>query len=115
MHEVTDALVGRRGAVGALVHIDRAAMHLRYAALGNIATLRVRNGEVKRLPVRDGRIGARATRGYEEDFALEPGDLIATGTPPKRASPVIIELPQRRPISKKEEVSVTASIMRRIL
>ena len=51
-------------------------MQLRYAALGNIATLRVRDGAVKRLPVRDGRIGARATRGYEESFELEPGDLV---------------------------------------
>lgn len=76
MGEVTEALVGKRGAVGALVHVALPQMTLRYAALGNIATLRVRGDEIKRLPVRDGRIGARATRGYEEDFALEPGDLL---------------------------------------
>ena len=76
MREVTEQLIGKRGAVAALVHIAQPQMVLRYAALGNIATLRVRNGEVKRLPVRDGRIGARATRGYEETFDLEPGDLM---------------------------------------
>ena len=76
MAEITGQLVGRRGAVAALVHVDRPARQLRYAALGNIATLRVRDGAVKRLPVRDGRIGARATRGYEESFELEPGDLV---------------------------------------
>ncbi len=78
MGEVTEKLVGKRGAVAALVHIEQAPsqMTLRYAALGNIATLRVRGGEIKRLPVRDGRIGARSTRGYEESFDLEPGDLL---------------------------------------
>jgi len=76
MGEVTDALVGKRGAVAALVHIAQPQMTLRYAALGNIATLRVRGGEIKRLPVRDGRIGARSTRGYEESFDLEPNDLL---------------------------------------
>lgn len=76
MHEVTEQLIGKRGAVGALVHIAQPQMVLRYAALGNIATLRVRDGDIKRLPVRDGRIGARATRGYEETFDLEPGDLL---------------------------------------
>jgi len=76
MGEVTEQLVGKRGAVAALVHIAQPEMTLRYAALGNIATLRVRGDEIKRLPVRDGRIGARTTRGYEESFDLEPGDLI---------------------------------------
>ena len=76
MYEVTEQLIGKRGAVAALVHIAQPQMVLRYAALGNIATLRVRDGAVKRLPVRDGRIGARATRGYEDTFDLEPGDLM---------------------------------------
>ena len=76
MYEVTEQLIGKRGAVAALVHIAHPQMELRYAALGNIATLRVRDGEIKRLPVRDGRIGARATRGYEESFDLVPNDLL---------------------------------------
>jgi len=56
MREVTEQLIGKRGAVAALVHIAQPQM--------------------VRLPVRDGRIGARATRGYEETFDLEPGDLM---------------------------------------
>ncbi len=76
MGHVTEQLIGKRGAVAAIVHIAQPEMVLSYAGLGNIATICIGAEGVKRLPVRDGRIGARTTRGYEETVALENGDLV---------------------------------------
>ncbi|MBR9892300.1 SpoIIE family protein phosphatase [bacterium] len=76
MRQITETLVGRRGAVAALVHVAQPQMELRYAGLGNISTLVIGAQGVRRLAVRDGRIGGAATRGYEEATQLEPGDMV---------------------------------------
>ncbi|MCA0961492.1 ATP-binding SpoIIE family protein phosphatase [Salipiger bermudensis] len=76
MRQITESLVGKRGAVAALVHIAQPQMELRYAGLGNISTLVIGAGGVRRMAVRDGRIGGAATRGYEEATQLEAGDMV---------------------------------------
>jgi len=73
---ITETLVGRRGAVAALVHVAQPQMEMRYCGLGNISTLLIGAQGVRRMAVRDGRIGAAATRGYEETVQLEAGDLV---------------------------------------
>ncbi|MBR9841488.1 MAG: SpoIIE family protein phosphatase [Rhodobacteraceae bacterium] len=76
MRRITETLVGRRGAVAALVHVAQPQMEMRYCGLGNISTLLIGAQGVRRMAVRDGRIGATATRGYEETVQLEAGDLV---------------------------------------
>ncbi|WP_370203098.1 ATP-binding protein [Salipiger bermudensis] len=76
MRRITETLVGRRGAVAALVHVAQPQMELRYAGLGNISTLVIGAQGVRRMAVRDGRIGGAATRGYEEATQLKPGDMV---------------------------------------
>lgn len=76
MRRITETLVGRRGAVAALVHVAQPQMEMRYCGLGNISTLLIGAQGVRRMAVRDGRIGAAATRGYEETVQLEAGDLV---------------------------------------
>ncbi|WP_226627679.1 ATP-binding SpoIIE family protein phosphatase [Alloyangia pacifica] len=76
MRQITEQLVGRRGAVAALVHVAQPQMELRYTGLGNISTLLIGAQGVRRMAVRDGRIGGTATRGYEETVQLEAGDMV---------------------------------------
>lgn len=76
MSHLTTQLNGRRGAVASIVQIDLPRMTLKYAGLGNIATLWINATATKRLAVRDGRIGGAETRGFEEELPLEPGDMI---------------------------------------
>ncbi len=76
MRQITEQLVGRRGAVAAIVHIAQPAMKMSYAGLGNISTLLIGAQGVRRMAVRDGRIGAGPTRGYEESVQLSEGDLL---------------------------------------
>ncbi|WP_168173042.1 ATP-binding SpoIIE family protein phosphatase [Thioclava sp. F34-6] len=76
MRQITERLVGRRGAVVALMHVAQPQMELRYAALGNISTLLIGAKGIRRLAVRDGRIGGAATHGYEEAVQLEAGDMV---------------------------------------
>ncbi|MFD2740594.1 ATP-binding protein [Sulfitobacter aestuarii] len=76
MEQVTEALVGKRGAVAAILQIAQPEMVMSYAGLGNISTLWISAESTKRMAVRDGRIGARTTRGYEETGELSAGDMI---------------------------------------
>lgn len=76
MRQVTEQLVGRRGAVAALVHIAHPQLEMRYAGLGNISTLVIGAQGVRRMAARDGRIGGAATRGYEETVQLAAGDMV---------------------------------------
>ncbi|MEO1978141.1 MAG: ATP-binding protein [Paracoccaceae bacterium] len=76
MRRITERLVGHRGAVASIVHIDWPEMTMRYAGLGNIATIWIGAQGVKRMAVRDGRIGAVPTGGYEETVQLAVGDMV---------------------------------------
>ncbi|MCT4368833.1 ATP-binding protein [Yangia mangrovi] len=76
MRKITEQLVGRRGAVAAIVHIAHPEMTMSYAGLGNISTLLIGAQGVRRMAVRDGRIGAGPTHGYEEKVELAEGDLL---------------------------------------
>ena len=67
--DVGEALEGTRGAVAAVVRLDRSIGRLSYAAIGNITTIVVQNGRAKRLPVRDGLLGGRQSRPHEERIA----------------------------------------------
>lgn len=68
--------MGQRGAVAAMIRIDKTDLRMSYAALGNITTICVGAQGVKRLAVRDGRIGGAPTSGFEETVQLTPGDRI---------------------------------------
>lgn len=76
MTHLTETLVGQRGAVAAMIRIDKTDLRMSYAALGNITTICVGAQGVKRLAVRDGRIGGAPTSGFEETVQLTPGDRI---------------------------------------
>ncbi|ANT62959.1 hypothetical protein AYJ57_21010 (plasmid) [Salipiger sp. CCB-MM3] len=76
MRQITEKLVGRRGAVAAIVHVAQPQMVMSYAGLGNISTIRIGETGVQRMAVRDGRIGAGPTRGYEETLELMANDLV---------------------------------------
>ncbi|WP_299308980.1 ATP-binding protein [uncultured Croceicoccus sp.] len=65
-------LAGTRGAVAAVVTVDRAQGTLSYAGIGNISTMIVQGGAIKRLPVRDGLLGGRAASPHTEQCALAP-------------------------------------------
>lgn len=69
-------LVGRRGAVAAAFSFHRRQATFLFGAIGNISTLHIRDGAVKRLPVRDGRLGGPPLKAYGEETALMPGDLV---------------------------------------
>lgn len=70
-----EMLTGTRGSVAAALSLDPSAMTLSYAAIGNIATLRIRDGKQRRFAVRDGRIGGPKASAYTEEDDLRPGDL----------------------------------------
>ena len=74
--DIAIALQGTRGAVASVIRLDRQAMQLDYAGLGNITTLIVRDGTTKRLPVRDGLLGGRLASPHSETVALTPHDTI---------------------------------------
>ncbi|OOY26349.1 hypothetical protein BMI90_18300 [Thioclava sp. L04-15] len=76
MREITARLAGRRGAVAALLHVAHPQMEMRYSGLGNISTLLVGAKGIRRMAVRDGRIGGAPTHGYEEAVQLESGDIV---------------------------------------
>ncbi|MBE9639674.1 ATP-binding protein [Salipiger mangrovisoli] len=76
MRQLTEQLVGRRGAVAALVHIAQPQMEMRYTGVGNISTLVIGAQGVRRMAVRDGRIGGAVTRGFEETVQLDSGDMV---------------------------------------
>ncbi|OSP54380.1 ATP-binding protein [Pseudoruegeria sp. SK021] len=69
-------LVGHRGAVAAMIRIHMADLTMAYSALGNIATLCIGATGIRRLAVRDGRIGGQATHGFEDTIQLAPGDIL---------------------------------------
>lgn len=76
MKHAAERLVGTRGSVAAIVRISEPELYLTYAALGNIATLCISAQGIKRLAVRDGRVGGAPSRGFEEELQLSPGDLV---------------------------------------
>jgi anti-sigma regulatory factor (Ser/Thr protein kinase) len=68
--EVGEALQGTRGAVAAISCLDRASGRLDYAAIGNIATIVLQDGQARRLPVRDGLLGGRRASAHEETLEI---------------------------------------------
>ena len=74
--QVGEALRDTRGAVGAVVALDRSKGTLRYAAIGNISTLIVQGKTVRRLVVRDGLLGGRATTPHQETLDVEPNAIL---------------------------------------
>lgn len=76
LERLAEALRGTRGAVAAVVRLDRAGGLMKYAALGNIATLLVQEGKVKRLPVRDGLLGGRPSTPHEETIEVERDGVV---------------------------------------
>lgn len=73
---VAAALKDTRGAVAAVLRLDRALGQLAYAATGNIATMVVQQGRAKRLPVRDGLLGGQPTSPHVEALAIGRDGLI---------------------------------------
>lgn len=72
-----DAEIGNtRGAVGAVIAINRELRKLRYAAIGNISTLIAEGKSVRRLPTRDGLLGPRRASPYVEEVDLEEDAVI---------------------------------------
>lgn len=73
---IGEALDGTRGAVAAVVRLDRSIGRLDYAAIGNITTIVVQNGHAKRLAVRDGLLGGRPARAHGERIAVESDGVL---------------------------------------
>lgn len=74
--QIGDALQDTRGAVGAIVALDRSHGRLRYAGIGNVSTLIVQGKTVRRLVVRDGLLGGRAATPYRETIELESNAIL---------------------------------------
>ena len=74
--QVGDALSGTRGAVGAVVVLNRSSGTLIHAGIGNVSTLVVQGKKVRRLAVRDGLLGGRATTPHSETVDLESNAVI---------------------------------------
>ncbi|OWV32348.1 hypothetical protein B5C34_02010 [Pacificimonas flava] len=75
LDQMNDALSGSRGAVAAILSVDVESRSLSYAAVGNITTLMVHERKLKRLPVRDGLLGAGSRKPHVESFEV-PEDAI---------------------------------------
>lgn len=65
------ALHGTRGGVAAVVRLNAATSRMDYAAVGNITTMIVQEGQSKRMPVRDGLLGGRRSSPHAETFELQ--------------------------------------------
>ena len=76
LERLGSALMVTRGAVAAIVSLDRAAGALSYAAIGNIATLIVQGGKTRRMPVRDGLLGGRRSSPHVETMDLDPDGIV---------------------------------------
>lgn len=74
--EIGDALGNTRGAVASVVALDRSNGRLTHAGVGNITTLIVRNGDTKRMTVRDGMLGGQARTPYVETEILGHDDML---------------------------------------
>ena len=76
LFQVGEALRETRGAVGAVVALDRARGRLRYAAIGNVSTLIVQGKKARRLAVRDGLLGGRVTTPHQETLEIDPHAIL---------------------------------------
>lgn len=64
--QISDAIAGTRGAVGAVVAMNRSNNTLRYAGIGNVSSILVQGKTIRRLAVRDGLLGGRRSSPHEE-------------------------------------------------
>ena len=76
LYQVGEALKDTRGAVGAVVALDRSHGKLRYAGIGNVSTLLVQGKKVRRLAVRDGLLGGRVTTPHQETLDIEANAIL---------------------------------------
>lgn len=76
LDQVSQRLMRNRGAVAAALSFRRQQRALLFGGIGNISTLHIRDGALKRFPVKDGRLGGPPVRAYCEETRLAPGDLI---------------------------------------
>ena len=74
--QIGDALQDTRGAVGAVVALNRSKGRVRYAGIGNISTLIVQGRSVRRLVVRDGLLGGRVTAPHQETLEVDPNAIL---------------------------------------
>jgi len=74
--QIGDALSGTRGAVGAIVAIERSKGTLSHAGIGNVSTLVVQGKDVRRLAVRDGLLGGRTTTPHQGMIDIEPSAVV---------------------------------------
>ena len=76
LEQIADALGDTRGAVGAVVSLDRSEQEVRYAGIGNVSTLLVQGRKVRRMAVRDGLLGGRSTTPHMETVKIDPHAVI---------------------------------------
>ena len=76
LYQVGDALQNSRGAVGAVVSLDRASGNVDYAGIGNVSTLVIQGKNVRRLAVRDGLLGGRKTTPHREAISVDSNAII---------------------------------------
>ncbi|AKQ42326.1 Anti-sigma B factor RsbT [Aurantiacibacter atlanticus] len=76
LSQIAETLAGTRGAVGAIVALDRAKGELRHAGIGNISTIIVENNKIHRISARDGLLGGRPTTPPVETVKLNHGAVL---------------------------------------
>ncbi|TCD16140.1 ATP-binding protein [Oricola cellulosilytica] len=69
-----------RGAVAALCQVEGESPTMTYGGIGNISTLHLSNGAIRRLASRDGRLGAVERRAMVETLDIQPGDTVVMHT-----------------------------------
>lgn len=76
LDDLSHALQPTRGAVAALCQVEGAAGQMSCGGIGNISMLHISNQKLRRLPSRDGRLGAPERQALVETIDITPGDLI---------------------------------------
>ena len=106
--QIGEALQGTRGAVGAVVALDRSEHRLRYAGIGNISTLVVEGKKVRRMAVRDGLLGGRASSAHEETTDISENAVVimhSDGLNTLRA------LDQQSPLLQRSAPAIAATLL----
>nr|WP_243451527.1 SpoIIE family protein phosphatase [Pacificimonas flava] len=106
--EISAAMEGTRGGVGAVARIDTDAMTLTHAGVGNITTMHMTQDKVKRLPVRDGYLGSSGRSPQTETVPLSSEDIIlmhSDGVSTLRG------LERRAPLMQRGALAIAARLM----
>ncbi len=102
LSRLSHQLTNRRGAVAAAIKVEPETRTLHYGGVGNISTFLVRKGQVKRFPVRDGRIGGPPLTAFSETKGLQRGDVVvlhSDGLSTIRARDINMSLFSRSPLT----------------